>query len=136
MATLVVSRENEPPAGTWVKDRYGATHQRNPKGGKGWGQPGCYYLGEWAAMWDGRGPLEVCGPWGAPLPPEPEPPTPSYRVTWTYVDQFGRDRRESSDHMGSRMEAVYFAADYLTEAVPDAWWIDEIRTVEYHEAKR
>jgi hypothetical protein len=55
----------EPPVGTWVKDRVGAAHHRG-KGG-GWGQPGFYYLGEWNAMWEARGPLVECGPWGREL---------------------------------------------------------------------
>ena len=57
------SRENEPPPDSWVQDRHGATHHRNPKG-DGWGCPGFYYHGVWKMMWDARGPLTLCGPWG------------------------------------------------------------------------
>ena len=68
-----VSRENEPPAGSWVKDRFGAAHHRAVDGGN-WGEPGMYYRASWEAMWDARGPLELCGPWGAPLS-DPRPDT-------------------------------------------------------------
>jgi hypothetical protein len=57
-----VSRDNEPPDDTWVRDRHGAlSHRWNGR----WGLPGFYYFGQWEAMWDERGPLEVCKPWGA-----------------------------------------------------------------------
>lgn len=55
----------EPPPGSWVKDRHGAAHHRSRSGR--WGQPGCLYLGDWVAMWNARGPLAECGPWGAEL---------------------------------------------------------------------
>lgn len=55
----------EPPVGTWVRDRFGSTHQHGLGGG--WGTPGFFYTGKWEAMWEARGPLEVCGPWGASL---------------------------------------------------------------------
>jgi hypothetical protein len=60
----------EPPRGTWVKDRHGGTHQRrvDDDGRDGWGSgPGFYSFGLWSAMWRARGPLVVCGPYGAPL---------------------------------------------------------------------
>lgn len=59
----------EPPLGTWVKDRHGAAHQRriDADGRDGWGQPGFYSTGRWEAMWEARGPLVICGPWGADL---------------------------------------------------------------------
>lgn len=59
-----LSRENEPPVGTWVKDRHGATSLRYKEG---WGAPGIMPFGVWRAMWDARGPYTICGPWGAPL---------------------------------------------------------------------
>lgn len=55
----------EPPVGTWVKDRHGGVSQRGQGGG--WGMPGFYYLGKWECMWEARGPLVECGPWGASL---------------------------------------------------------------------
>jgi hypothetical protein len=55
----------EPPVGTWVKDRHGGTSYHQTPGG--WGQPGIMPFGRWEAMWLARGPLEVCGPWGADL---------------------------------------------------------------------
>lgn len=55
----------EPPVGTWVKDRFGATSQRRTyQGLTGWGEPGIMPFGEWKAMWKARGPLVECGPWG------------------------------------------------------------------------
>lgn len=54
----------EPPEDTWVKDRHGAAHHRK---GDGWGSPGFYYFGKWEAMWNARGPLVECGPWGQDL---------------------------------------------------------------------
>jgi hypothetical protein len=55
----------EPARGAWVKDRFGAVHQRSPSGG--WGQPGLYGFGKWELMWQARGPLVECGPWGREL---------------------------------------------------------------------
>lgn len=55
----------EPPIDTWVKDRFGGTHHRGSGGS--WGQPGVMYFGAWRAMWESRGPLVECGPWGADL---------------------------------------------------------------------
>lgn len=57
----------EPPIGTWVKDRFGGTSKRQADGG--WGQPGMMPFGKWDAMWEARGPLVICGPWGADLEP-------------------------------------------------------------------
>jgi hypothetical protein len=60
----------EPPVGTWMKDRFGAAHQRriDCDGNDGWGEPGFYSFGKWTLMWEARGPLVECGPWGADLP--------------------------------------------------------------------
>lgn len=69
MTALPLSRDNEPPIGTWVRDRFGGTSMRQ---GDGWGNPGVMPFGRWQAMWDARGPYEICGPWGAPAPTEPE----------------------------------------------------------------
>jgi hypothetical protein len=52
----------EPPIGSWVKDRYGGISHRGENGS--WGQPGMYYLASWVPMWNARGPLVPCGPWG------------------------------------------------------------------------
>lgn len=52
----------EPPVGTWVRDRFGGL-SKHQKGG-GWGEPGFEPFGVWSAMWQTRGPLEICGPWG------------------------------------------------------------------------
>lgn len=54
----------EPPVGTWVRDRHGGLSMRQQDG---WGEPGIMPFGKWEAMWQARGPYEVCGPWGAPL---------------------------------------------------------------------
>jgi hypothetical protein len=55
----------EPPFGTWVRDRHGGTHKHFTHDGlAGWGVPGCLPLGVWERMWEARGPLVVCGPWG------------------------------------------------------------------------
>jgi hypothetical protein len=62
---VIVSRENEPPVGTWVRDSKGGVSQRQEQG---WGEPGVEPYGKWTAMWDARGPYELCGPWGADLP--------------------------------------------------------------------
>lgn len=55
----------EPPVGTWVRDRFGGVSHRG-KGG-GWGEPGLLYLAKWEPMWEARGPLVECGPWGRAL---------------------------------------------------------------------
>lgn len=54
----------EPPVGTWVKDKHGGTSLRYAEG---WGQPGTMPFGRWEAMWEARGPLVECGPWGREL---------------------------------------------------------------------
>lgn len=51
----------EPPVGTWVRDRFGGISYRQREG---WGQPGIMPFGIWEAMWEARGPLIECGPWG------------------------------------------------------------------------
>lgn len=61
----------EPPVGTWVKDRFGATSVRI-KDGWAASPTGFYGGGIWECMWEARGPLEVCGPWGAQLVTNPE----------------------------------------------------------------
>ena len=59
----------EPPVGTWVRDRHGATAVRvvDSTGHDGWAPApfGFYACAKWDAMWRGRGPLVECGPWGA-----------------------------------------------------------------------
>ena len=52
----------EPPVGTWVRDRFGGTTMRHPNGG--WAPPGFLPAARWEAMWEGRGPLVECGPYG------------------------------------------------------------------------
>lgn len=54
---------DEPPVGTWVKDRFGATHYRRHDG---WAAAptGFYAGGVWEMMWEARGPLVECAPWG------------------------------------------------------------------------
>lgn len=59
----------EPPIGTWVKDRFGATIMRHPDGG--WAPPGCMPLAVWDKMWNARGPLVICGPYGEELDDNP-----------------------------------------------------------------
>lgn len=56
----------EPPMGTWVRDRFGGVAQRHEdaEGNIGWSTPGMYAFGKWDAMWQARGPLVECGPWG------------------------------------------------------------------------
>lgn len=66
----------EPPVGTWVRDRHGATHVRTTDvdGRTGWAAAptGFYAYGEWAAMWQARGPLVECPPWGIEPVSNPE----------------------------------------------------------------
>jgi hypothetical protein len=56
-----------------VKDRFGSTHVRtvDSDGHDGWAAAptGFYAFGRWAPMWESRGPLTECGPWGADLVP-------------------------------------------------------------------
>lgn len=54
----------EPPVGAWVKDKHGAAHYRTTAG---WAAAptGFYPGGKWSAMWEARGPLVECGPYGA-----------------------------------------------------------------------
>lgn len=62
----------EPPVGTWVRDRFGATHVRIKDADRriGWAcsPTGYYAFGKWEAMWEGRGPLVECAPWGREVP--------------------------------------------------------------------
>lgn len=64
----------EPPIGTWVRDRHGASHVRitDPDGRTGWAASpsGMYAFGLWPDMWTARGPLAVCGPYGDALTPD------------------------------------------------------------------
>lgn len=63
----------EPAVGTWVKDRFGGTHVRikGSDGHIGWAASptGFYAFGKWGPMWEARGPLVECPPWGV----EPAP---------------------------------------------------------------
>jgi hypothetical protein len=54
----------EPPVGTWVKDRHGATHYRTENGRWAAAPTGFLAGGIWSAMWEARGPLVKCGPYG------------------------------------------------------------------------
>jgi hypothetical protein len=62
----VLEAPEEPPVGTWWKDRWGTAmlHRQD-----GWTlAPHSYAaLAEWAALWAARGPLERCGPYGLPF---------------------------------------------------------------------
>lgn len=58
----------EPDQGTWTIDRWGGVSQLR---GEGWGEPGIMPFGKWEVMWEARGPLLECGPWGAPLERDP-----------------------------------------------------------------
>lgn len=52
----------EPPVGTWVKDRFGSVHVRREAG---WApSPQGYPGARWEPMWEARGPLTECTPWG------------------------------------------------------------------------
>ena len=53
----------EPPVGTWVRDKHGAVSVRNRDG---WAPApsGFFGTGRWEAMWQARGPLVECAPWG------------------------------------------------------------------------
>lgn len=61
----------EPPIGSWVKDKYGIAHYHQSD--EGWGDPGFYATGRWAAMWAARGPMTPCGPGGRDLPSADRP---------------------------------------------------------------
>lgn len=58
----------EPPLGTWVRDRHGGVSVRIIDSYKndGWAPAphGFYAGGKWDAMWQARGPLVECPPWG------------------------------------------------------------------------
>lgn len=49
----------------WVKDKHGASFERVAAGWRA--GPGFYPTGVWEAMWDARGPLTLCGPYGTDL---------------------------------------------------------------------
>jgi hypothetical protein len=58
----------EPPLGTWVRDAKGGVSVRiiDADGNDGWAAAptGFYAFAKWPSMWEARGPLVVCGPWG------------------------------------------------------------------------
>ena len=56
----------------------------------------------------------------------------TYRVKWSYVDQFHIDRRGQSDPMDTVAEAQSYASVKFEVDKPDAWWIESATTVEYH----
>lgn len=58
---------------------------------------------------------------------------PSYIVRWTYSDTFGNTRREKSPHHTTLEDAQSFAAETFANEKPDAWWIEAVTTVEYHD---
>jgi hypothetical protein len=62
----------EPPVGTWVRAAKPLPRASRPfvnyRQETGWGVPGTYPAGQWAAMCEHWGELEVCGPWGTDLP--------------------------------------------------------------------
>ena len=59
---------------------------------------------------------------------------PSYRVTYEYTDQFGVNRRETiRDDFLNVGPAQQWAERHFAKVAPDAWWIEEVRTVEYHD---
>lgn len=52
----------EPPRGTWVKDRFGRVHLRLRDG---WTAGREFHtFARWEPMWEARGPLVECEPWG------------------------------------------------------------------------
>lgn len=55
----------EPSEGTWVRDKKGVVFLHHIGGG--WSPSGFFPLGKWSAMWEARGPLTICGPWGIEL---------------------------------------------------------------------
>ena len=55
-----------------------------------------------------------------------------FRVVWSYVDQFGLDQRQTVGGFPSVDEAQHYASLAFVEETPDAWWIEEVTTVEYH----
>ena len=59
--TEALTRNTEPPVGTWAKDKFGGSVRRYPDG---WSTPGFAPTGVWVEMWDARGPYVKCGPWG------------------------------------------------------------------------
>lgn len=85
----------EPPVGTWVKDRFGGTHVRieDSDGNIGWSASptGFYAFGKWAPMWESRGPLVECGPWGAELPePHDFVPNDIEQLRWAKCETCGQ----------------------------------------------
>lgn len=86
---------SEPPIGTWVKDKYGAASVRCADG---WAPApsGFFACGRWEAMWEARGPLVECEPWGKQTPEE--------KVAELRV-QLDEKRREADKHLLGVIEA-------------------------------
>ena len=56
----------------------------------------------------------------------------SYRVRYSYVDQFGSDHFASGPHHDTLAHAQLWAQCEFLGVEPDAWWIERIETVEFH----
>lgn len=77
----------EPPVGTHVRDRHGAHHTRFKTG---WASPGMMAFGNWALMWEARGPLvEVSSPY-----PDPAPVDEQARAADEWEDKWRRIARQ------------------------------------------
>ena len=56
----------------------------------------------------------------------------TYRVCYSYADQFGHERREAGPHYRERVNAELWAATMFISIKPDAWWIERVETIEFH----
>jgi hypothetical protein len=107
-----LSRNNEPAIGTWVKDKHGAAHIRI-EGGWAPAPHGFYPGGQWQAMWDARGPLVECGPYGFDDP----------ELASMVVDcrPAGPSERDFALAVELAEEAIGYVGDYFREK----WGLDE-----------
>ena len=56
----------------------------------------------------------------------------TFIVNWTYVDQFGNDRRESETNFETLEMAKEWARFYIESYDYETWWIDSATTVHIH----
>lgn len=57
----------------------------------------------------------------------------TFTVRWTYIDSFEKTRWESFGPLNTVEEAQRIAEALFAETEPDAWWIEAVTTVEYHD---
>ena len=56
----------------------------------------------------------------------------TYRVRYSYVDQFGGNHFASGPHHDTLADAQFWGLAEFRVVKPDAWWIERVETIEFH----